>query len=233
MFLARILLLFWSTVSRFHQAALTLSDAQDAKEIKMANTSVVSEMERGGKVMKRHVLELLLLFGILVLAMPANAALIITPSTDTPLTGNDPSQAVIDGIIDPLLGSSTELYKQDAGVIGDSGTLAGSYETGFNGDLSGGTIEYVGGDIVGPIAYLLVKDGNQEPAWYFYNMTADPINWNGMETIVLSSFWPENGSISHVTLYGNSTSVPEAGTLLLFGSGLIGLVGYRRVRRMQ
>ncbi len=28
-------------------------------------------------------------------------------------------------------------------------------------------------------------------------------------------------------------SVPEAGTLLLFGSGLVGLVGYRRVRRMQ
>jgi hypothetical protein len=175
----------------------------------------------------------MLLFGILALAMPANAALIITPSTDTPITGNDPSQAVIDGIIDPLLGSSAELYKQDAGVIGDSGTLAGSYETVFNGDLSGGTIEYVGGDIVGPTAYLLVKDGNQEPAWYFYNMTADPINWDGMETIVLSNFWPENGSISHVTLYGNSTSVPEAGTLLLFGSGLIGLVGYRRVRRMQ
>jgi len=28
-------------------------------------------------------------------------------------------------------------------------------------------------------------------------------------------------------------SVPEAGALLLFGTGLIGLVGYRRVRRMQ
>jgi len=26
---------------------------------------------------------------------------------------------------------------------------------------------------------------------------------------------------------------PEAGALLLFGTGLIGLVGYRRVRRMQ
>jgi hypothetical protein len=27
--------------------------------------------------------------------------------------------------------------------------------------------------------------------------------------------------------------VPEAGALLLFGTGLLGLVGYRRVRRMQ
>ena len=199
----------------------------------MANTSVESEMQRGGKVMKRHVLKLMLLLGILALAMPANAALIITPGTDTPLTGNDPSQAVIDGIIDPLLGSSTELYKQDANLIEDSGPLAGSYETVFNGDLSGGTIEYVGGAYVGPVAYLLVKDGAQVPAWYFYNMTAPPISWNGMETIVMSGFWPENGAISHVTLYGNTTSVPEAGALLLFGSGLIGLVGYRRARRMQ
>lgn len=32
---------------------------------------------------------------------------------------------------------------------------------------------------------------------------------------------------------GKATTVPEAGALFLFGSGLIGLVGYRRVRRMQ
>jgi hypothetical protein len=31
----------------------------------------------------------------------------------------------------------------------------------------------------------------------------------------------------------NPVSVPEAGALILFGTGLIGLVGYRRVRRMQ
>lgn len=31
----------------------------------------------------------------------------------------------------------------------------------------------------------------------------------------------------------SSSQVPEAGALLLFGTGLIGLVGYRRVRRMQ
>lgn len=30
-----------------------------------------------------------------------------------------------------------------------------------------------------------------------------------------------------------TTQVPEAGALMLFGTGLIGLVGYRRVRRMQ
>ena len=41
------------------------------------------------------------------------------------------------------------------------------------------------------------------------------------------------GGISHVGQVGGGVSVPEAGALLLFGSGLIGLVGFRRVRRMQ
>lgn len=41
-------------------------------------------------------------------------------------------------------------------------------------------------------------------------------------------------SLSHITQFGGGTTrVTEAGALLLFGSGLIGLVGYRRMRRMQ
>jgi len=37
-----------------------------------------------------------------------------------------------------------------------------------------------------------------------------------------------------VISFGSPTAaVPEAGTLILFGTGLVGLVGYRRVRRMQ
>lgn len=34
-------------------------------------------------------------------------------------------------------------------------------------------------------------------------------------------------------IQGQVASVPEVGTLILFGTGLVGLVGYRRVRRMQ
>jgi PEP-CTERM motif len=44
----------------------------------------------------------------------------------------------------------------------------------------------------------------------------------------------EGGGLSHYSLYNpGTTQVPEAGALLMFGSGLIGLVGYRRMRRMQ
>jgi hypothetical protein len=48
-------------------------------------------------------------------------------------------------------------------------------------------------------------------------------------------FSEQGGGLSHVTLFGGggTTRVPEAGALVMFGSGLIGLVGYRRMRRMQ
>jgi len=36
-----------------------------------------------------------------------------------------------------------------------------------------------------------------------------------------------------VISFGSPTAVPETGALLLFGTGLFGLVGYRRMRRMQ
>ena len=182
--------------------------------------------------MKRHLLKMVIIFGILALAGSAQA-LTITPGTDTPLTGNDTSQAAINAAIAGTLGSSVLLYKQDVGSP-ESGSLASSYETAFFNtptDPSDATITYMGGDIVGPVAFLLVKDGHQTPAWYLFNLTT--LGWDGMDELILSDFWPANGAISHVSLYGETTSVPEAGALLLFGTGLFGLVGYRRMRRMQ
>ena len=113
--------------------------------------------------MKRHLLKLAVVFGVLALAAQAQA-LVITPSTDTPLTGTQTDQPSIDIAIAGALGTSVELYKQNVGGS-ESGALAGSYETTFFNtptDPSGVLIEYVGGDVVGPTAFLLVKDGNQD-----------------------------------------------------------------------
>jgi hypothetical protein len=123
-----------------------------------------------------------------------------------------------------------ELYKQDAGG-GEAGGFAGSYNTSFSpndADASGFTITYVGGSAISanPV-YLLVKDGNNNPAWYLFNITG----WNGTDVITGSGFWPQNGAISHVSIYGTpgTTTVPDGGlTLVLLGASVAGLGLLRR-----
>ena len=153
-------------------------------------------------------------------------------------TGNETSQSEIDVIISPIISPAEELYKSDAegwknGVFTpqtESGPLAGSYETTFtpSSDPNNALIEWVEGTpIVGAPAYALVKDGNATPAWYLFDLTS--FGWNGMEDLLFEGFWEgSSGAISHVALYGTSTPVPEPATMLLLGSGLVGLAGLRR-----
>ena len=186
--------------------------------------------------MKALIWKAVILVAILVVAPQAQAAVInISPTSgDNNVTrweGLDTSQAAINDLLEDLLGADFfELYKQNVGEGSDTGPLAGSYDTTFDPpvDPSGATITYVGGDTAGSPVYLLVKDGNQIPAWYLFNLTAI-FNWDGIDQLVLSGFWPNQGAISHVSLYGASDpSVPEPGTMLLLGSGLVGLAGWGR-----
>jgi hypothetical protein len=160
----------------------------------------------------------------------ANAVLIITPSTGSPLTGDDTSQAVINTVIAGDLGGSVLLYKKDAGSLAETGSFASSYNTAFNSesDPSDATITYVGGSPVMSATHLLVKDGNHSPAWYLFDLS-----WNGTETIWVHDFWPKGGAISHVTLYGRGTTttqVPEPGTMGLLGAGVL-VFGFLRRRK--
>ncbi len=89
--------------------------------------------------------------------------------------------------------------------------------------------------------WLVVKDGDNEPGRYFYNLGAGDgtWNWDGTEQIVGTGFWQGiSGDISHVAIYTKEGGgedppaggeVPEPGTVLLFGTGLAGL-GYWRLR---
>jgi hypothetical protein len=170
--------------------------------------------------------------------LSANAVLILSPSTTvcgSPscllMTGTQTGQPQIDAAIAGALGSSTEVYKQNVGG-GEEGSFAGSYTTTFFNsatDPKDATIEYVGGmPVLTNATHLLVKDGNQEPAWYLFS-----IAWNGLETISLQNFWPGNGAISHISIYGGggtTTRVPEPGTMVLLGAGLLAF-GFSRRRK--
>lgn len=176
-----------------------------------------------------HLSNLTKLAAVMVVAgMTLSAhALSITPASLPQFTGNQTSQSQIDVAIAPIIGGASFQYKQNVGGA-ELGPLAGSYETTFSNsasDPSDALIHYVGGQNVGSPAWLLVKDGNQSPAWYLFNLTA--LAWNGTDDLVLTGFWPAQGAISHVSLYG--TAVPDgAATAVLLGMGLLGLVTLSR-----
>jgi hypothetical protein len=186
--------------------------------------------------LKKPSISLKLIMFFVLLAFAANAnALTITPDDEAFLWGDETSQASINSILlSSIVGTYDYLYKNDVDE-GASGPLSGSYDTQyFNtpSDPSDAVISWIEGTpIVGDPAYLLVKDGNQSPAWYLFDLTA--LNWNGMETIILEGFWPLQGAISHVALYGSSVGVPEPATVLILGAGLLGMAGISRKRNRR
>lgn len=78
-----------------------------------------------------------------------------------------------------------------------------------------GTLTYSGTNVVGSWLFLVADIKNN------YENPSSPFLFTGKDH---DQFSPKTTS---------ATGVPEAGALLLFGTGLAGLVGYRRVRRMQ
>ena len=127
----------------------------------------------------------------------------------------------------------------------EEGSFKDSYTTEFmtlaGDDFVGAEISHVDGTPsidCSPNCYLVVKDGNHSPGRYLFNLALSPYEWDGVMMLKLSGFWQSGflerfqsgqGSISHVAIYGVSP-IPLPASVWLFGSALIGFIGYSRRR---
>lgn len=178
----------------------------------------------------KHFVGVSLLAAAMLVPVSNVEALEINPTTTPQWTGDENSNVGALAEAAAAIGGSlgTEQYKQNVGGS-EEGPLAGSYQTTFSNtanDPSNASIVWTGGAFLTGQTYLFVKDGNQSPAWYLFDLTA--LEWDGQETLNLSGFWPGNGAISHVSLFGGFSTVPEPATLSLLGIGLFGLAALRR-----
>lgn len=179
------------------------------------------------KIIQISALAIILVFGIAINASATPVYEVIFGEIDPILYGNENDTNSINKIITESYECCEleEIYKMNVGGPEEK-TFASSYETSFDNDPldpQDALIYYTGGPIIDgsydPI-YLLVKDGNQEPNWFVYDIS----DWDGEMDISITGFWPKEGAISHVSLFScEGNVVPEPGTLLLMGSGLAGL----------
>ena len=146
-------------------------------------------------------------------------------SADNGGVGNSGTPGVMTkvGNSDPISSQTAFLYYKYAtgGIAGITGAGTGMQQM---------ALQNVFWYLENEIASLPSDPGGFGAAYLALAKTADAENYYGVA--VVNPTYP-NGTLAQSQLVYVPVSVPEAGTLILFGTGLVGLVGYRRVRRMR
>ena len=146
---------------------------------------------------------------------------------------------IIDGAGNPAVFTigSLDPTKTSAPVTGSGYFILGAKE--FIADLSwidihientGGVLNTVG---TANLSNIFYKGLDAELSALAKGPTGAVLSFQFLPFKPLENIVSDGGTTSYSITIANVLAVPEAGALVLFGTGLIGLVGYRRVRRMQ
>lgn len=178
----------------------------------------------------KNSLSRLLFVALAALALPLSASALSLTAANAAFFWSQNGN-IDENDVETLTGSLlqlTEQYKQNQGG-NEEKLFAPSYSTTFPQNLKGATITYDGSPdpiITGSEIWALAKDGAH--GHYLWNISG----WDGMEQIVMSGLWPNQGTVSHVSIFsgGDAVRTPEGGsTVALLGLGLALLAFARRL----